>query len=81
MDRVEVAGQITFEDAAAPRRVGAVLKLYPHGGDGMMHAPFRLISRLMRQSLPSGSGRSPFYQAANFPGNIRFFSPFFSRMG
>ena len=41
MDRVEVAGQITFDDSAAPHRVGTILKLYPHCADGMMHAPFR----------------------------------------
>lgn len=27
MDRVEVAGQITFDDPATPRRVGTILKL------------------------------------------------------
>ncbi len=41
MDRVEVAGQITFDDPAARRRVGSILKLYPYGADGVMHAPFR----------------------------------------
>lgn len=40
MDRVEGAGQITFDDATTYHCVGAVLKLYPHGADGMVHAPF-----------------------------------------
>ena len=41
MDRIKVACQITFDNPAAPGRIGSILKLYLHGADGMMHAPFR----------------------------------------
>src|SRR6218665_1334449 len=53
MNGVEVARQITFDDPASLRAT-AILKLYLHGADSMMHTAFRpeAIGQAMEVALP-----------------------------
>ncbi|GLS30897.1 site-specific DNA recombinase [Mesorhizobium albiziae] len=54
MNGVEVARQITFDDPAS-LRASAILKLYPHGTNSMVHAPLRpeAIGKTMEVALPN----------------------------
>ena len=53
MYRIEVAGQITFDDPAATL-IGAILKLQPHGADSVMHTAFwpEAIGKAMEIAFP-----------------------------